>query len=71
MALVARASNTGFGDIELDEAACAGPRVLAVAAYPRLRLAPGQETEVYIALRPIPDGSELTQRPSVISAGGH
>ena len=53
--LTARARNQGKEPIELEEGRCtgdAGSVVAAVAAWPRSRLAPGEETELFIALRP-------------------
>ena len=53
--LAARARNQGKQPVELEEGRCtadAGSVVAAVAAWPRSRLAPGEETELFIALRP-------------------
>jgi conjugal transfer pilus assembly protein TraK len=53
--LVAKARNRGEESIVLDEHRCgvdAGALVAAVAAWPRTRLAPGEETEVFVAVHP-------------------
>ena len=57
--LAARARNQGKQPIELEERTCSaqpgaesGAVVAAVAVWPRVRLAPGEETELYVALRP-------------------
>jgi conjugal transfer pilus assembly protein TraK len=66
VALVARVSNPTREDIELDESACAAPDVLAVAAWPLTSLAPGDETELYIAVRR-PESPAATTRPLVLT----
>ncbi|PXW48280.1 type III secretion protein C [Erwinia sp. AG740] len=44
--------NTGTRPQRFDEANCASNRTLAVAAWPKTTLAPGESTEVYLALLP-------------------
>ncbi|MGM3175387.1 type III secretion system outer membrane ring subunit SctC [Dickeya lacustris] len=44
--------NTGHQPQRFDEASCASNRTLAVAAWPKTTLAPGESTEVYLALLP-------------------
>ncbi|UCZ75067.1 type III secretion system outer membrane ring subunit SctC [Dickeya zeae] len=44
--------NTGTRPQRFDEARCASSRTLAVAAWPKTTLAPGESTEVYLALLP-------------------
>ncbi|WP_050568373.1 type III secretion system outer membrane ring subunit SctC [Dickeya chrysanthemi] len=44
--------NTGTQPLRFDEASCANSRTLAVAAWPKTTLAPGESTEVYLALLP-------------------
>lgn len=68
VAIVARVENTSARTIHLDESACGERGVLAVAAWPRIELAPGGRTELYIALaRPTaPSGA---RRPSTIGSG--
>ena len=64
--LAARARNQGKEPIELEEGRCtgdAGSVVAAVAAWPRSRLAPGEETELYIALRPREPDADADNRP--------
>jgi len=67
--LTARARNQGKEPVELEEGRCAGDPgsvVAAVAAWPRSRLAPGEETELYIALRPREPEGERGERPSLL-----
>ncbi|HOV56364.1 MAG TPA: type-F conjugative transfer system secretin TraK [Rhodanobacteraceae bacterium] len=70
-ALVARAVNTSAVPIELDESACAAPQVLAVAAWPRSRLEPGEDTEVYVAVRRAGAAERENARPSVLRTQEH
>jgi conjugal transfer pilus assembly protein TraK len=63
--LTARARNQGKEPIELEEGRCtgdAGSVVAAVAAWPRSRLAPGEETELYVALRPREPDADVDNR---------
>ena len=67
--LTARARNKGKHPIVLDEHRCgadAGTVVAAVAAWPRSRLAPGEETELYLALRPREPARGRDDRPSLL-----
>ena len=66
--IVARAVNVGRNTTELNESACNAPGVLAVAAWPSVRLAPGEEAELYIAVRR-PDDAGLSRRPSTLTGG--
>jgi conjugal transfer pilus assembly protein TraK len=69
--LAARARNQGKEPIELEEWRCAGDPgsvVAAVAAWPRSRLAPGEETELYLALRPREPDAEADNRPPLPGA---
>ncbi|MFP1751831.1 type III secretion system outer membrane ring subunit SctC [Lonsdalea quercina] len=56
--------NHGLQPLRFDEATCQGRRTLAVAAWPRTTLAPGQSTEVYLAL--LPARLAAPTRPSLI-----
>jgi len=40
--------------------------VAAVAAWPRSRLAPGEDTELYVAVRPRESDSERGDRPTLL-----
>jgi conjugal transfer pilus assembly protein TraK len=67
--LAARARNKGKHPIALDEHRCgadAGTVVAAVAAWPKSRLAPGDQTEVYLALRPREPARGRDDRPSLL-----
>ncbi|MCV9877521.1 type III secretion system outer membrane ring subunit SctC [Brenneria izbisi] len=44
--------NSGTIPQRMDEAACAGNRTLAVAIWPKTTLAPGESSEVFLALQP-------------------
>jgi conjugal transfer pilus assembly protein TraK len=66
--LAVRARNKGKHPIVLEEHRCSagtGSVVAAVAAWPRSRLSPGEETELYVALRPKETGRGRNQRPSL------
>lgn len=65
LVLVAKARNVGGVPVSLNEEMCASDHVVAVAAWPRRELLPGQATEVFIALRrPVERPSKV--RPSVL-----
>lgn len=63
--VVAEVRNVAGYVIELDESQCARPGVLAVAAYPSLRLGPGEATELYIVSE-VPTDAGVPARPVVI-----
>jgi len=68
--VAARARNQGKQPMTLEETRCsaaADSDVAAVAAWPRSRLAPGEETELYLALRPREPTTERGERPSLLS----
>jgi conjugal transfer pilus assembly protein TraK len=62
------ARNTGVTPIEFDERACASTQdeVLAVAAWPKVVLGPGESTELYVAVRR-KDEAAITLRPSLLN----
>jgi len=62
------ARNTGVTPIEFDERACASTQdeVLAVAAWPKMVLGPGESTELYVAVRR-KDEAAITVRPSLLN----
>jgi conjugal transfer pilus assembly protein TraK len=62
------AHNTGVIPIEFDERACASTQddVLAVAAWPKVVLGPGESTELYVAVRR-KDEPAIMLRPSLLS----
>ena len=67
--LAARARNQGKEPVDLEEGRCtadAGSVVAAVAAWPRSRLAPGEETELYVALRPREPDADVDNRRSFL-----
>jgi conjugal transfer pilus assembly protein TraK len=67
--LTARVRNSGRGTLELEERACTSAvkkTVAAVAAWPRVRLAPGEETELYVAVRAREPERERRDRPSLL-----
>ncbi|MBN3265819.1 EscC/YscC/HrcC family type III secretion system outer membrane ring protein, partial [Pectobacterium brasiliense] len=51
--------NGGTQPQRFDEAACASSRTLAVAVWPKTTLAPGESSEVFLALQPA-----LTPQPA-------
>jgi conjugal transfer pilus assembly protein TraK len=62
------ARNTGVIPIEFDERACAATQdeVLAVAAWPKVVLRPGESTELYVAVRRKNEAA-ITVRPSLLN----
>jgi hypothetical protein len=67
--LAAMARNRGKQPIVLEEHRCntdSGAVVAAVAAWPRSRLAPGEETELYVAVRPGESSVERGDHPSLL-----
>jgi conjugal transfer pilus assembly protein TraK len=65
--LVMRAENTGGYARIFDETACASPSVLAVAAWPKIRMEPRDKTEIYIAVRMESAESAEENRPLLIN----
>jgi conjugal transfer pilus assembly protein TraK len=65
--LVMRAENTGDFAKVFDETACVSASVLAVAAWPKIRLEPHEKTEVYVAVRMEPAASAEQNRPLLIN----
>ena len=61
------ARNTGVTSIEFDERACAtgNAEVLAVAAWPKVVLRPGEATELYVVVRRSAEQA-ATLRPSLL-----
>lgn len=67
--LVGTAKNTGVSPLELDEHSCAfeSQETVAVAAWPKVWLEPGEMSELYVAIRRTPE-AETTARPSLLKA---
>jgi len=67
---VAAAHNVGGWPVDLEETACAGPDVAAVAAWPAPPLAPAQAVEVYLVTRRPPSVAPAgAPRPSLLTGG--
>jgi conjugal transfer pilus assembly protein TraK len=49
------AQNNGLVTTTFEESFCAGENTMAVAAWPKVRLEPGEKTEIYLLLR-LPEG---------------
>ncbi len=64
--LVMKAENKGGSPRLLDEMACVSQDVLAVAAWPKIRLEPHEKTEVYVAVRMGDPMSTEENRPFLI-----
>jgi conjugal transfer pilus assembly protein TraK len=61
------AQNKGLSTQVFEEAYCANEDVMAVAAWPKVRLAPGDKTEVYILMR-LPQGKNGEEiRPMLLN----
>jgi len=66
---VAAVRNTAAHEVELDEERCTAPgTTVAVAAWPRVRLAPGDQVELYVLSREEAAPSESV-RPFLIGGG--
>jgi len=64
--LVMIAQNNGRAARVFEEANCAGENVMAVAAWPKVRLEPGEKTEVFILMR-LPEGKSGEEvRPALL-----
>jgi len=66
--LIGIARNSELASVEVDERACATTKddVLAVAAWPKVVLAPSESTELYVAIRRSPEESTVF-RPSLLN----
>ncbi len=60
------ATNVSRYPLEFKEASCATGDVVAVAAWPRLTLQPGQRTEIYLAQSQKQTYTPASQRPSLL-----
>ncbi len=60
------ATNISRYPLELKEASCASAEVVAVAAWPRFKLQPGQRTEIYLAQSQKQTYTPASQRPSLL-----
>ena len=57
--------------VRIDEKECSNSQTLAVTAWPRSWLKPGEETEVLIAMRPVVKDEHIgVSRPSLITPAG-
>lgn len=65
-AYVARVTNISYGHVEVTESSCQGVDLLAVSTWPTNRLAPGEEVELYLAVKTPEVSSGRMDRPSVI-----
>lgn len=63
--VVLLAENKGFIPVQFEEAFCASDVVLAVAAWPKVRLTPGDKTEVFVLIRHH-DEPDSAYRPSLL-----
>lgn len=64
--LVMIAQNNGRAARVFEEATCANENVMAVAAWPKVRLEPGEKTEVFILMR-LPEGKSGEEvRPALL-----
>jgi conjugal transfer pilus assembly protein TraK len=64
--VVVIAKNNGTSTAVFEEAFCTGENTLAVAAWPKVRLEPGEKTEVFILMR-LPEGKSGEEiRPALL-----
>lgn len=66
--IVSAMKNISAGPVEFSEALCFQPGVLAVASWPKVILKPGEETELYVAIKR-PEVEPEDRRPSLIAGG--
>lgn len=66
--IVAKATNTSIGHVDVREELCKGGDLRAVAAWPRTSLAPGQSTELYLVVGSQTDDRAIASRPSLLGA---
>lgn len=60
------AQNNGLVATTFEESFCAGENTMAVAAWPKVRLEPGEKTEIYLLLR-LPEGKSGEEiRPALL-----
>lgn len=60
--------NTFNRNVRIDEKECSNSQTLAVTVWPRAWLKPGEETEVFIAMRPVVKDEHLSvPRPTLIT----
>ena len=58
--------------VRIDEKECSNSQTLAVTAWPRAWLKPGEEAEVFIAMRPVVKDEHIgVPRPSLITPAGN
>jgi conjugal transfer pilus assembly protein TraK len=69
LVLVSKVSNRSTWPIALDESQCMTDGVRAVAAWPRVSLASGQDTELFIVVQRPEEGRDQRHRPAVIGDG--
>lgn len=56
-------------NVRIDEKECSGPQTLAVSVWPRAWLKPGEEAEVFIAMRPVVKDEHIgVSRPSLLTS---
>lgn len=67
--IVSKVTNFTDATLDVDERACEGDSVVAVAAWPQSSLAPHAVTELYVAIRKVEPPSQDTVRPSLVSQG--
>lgn len=60
------AQNNGTSPIVFEESVCASESTVAVAAWPKVRLAPGERTEVYVLMRQPELKSGEETRPALL-----
>ncbi|NOU21861.1 MAG: hypothetical protein HOO93_08735 [Methyloglobulus sp.] len=60
------AQNNGTSPMVFEESVCASESTLAVAAWPKVRLAPGERTEVYVLMRQPELKSGEETRPALL-----
>lgn len=65
--LVGVVTNTGAEHVELQEQWCSDTGVAAVAYWPRVVLAPGERSEVYVAMRVEAPRGERSTRPALVN----
>lgn len=69
LVLIALLQNTSGSTLQFEESSCYGPSVLAVSAWPKIHLDPGEQTELYVVFRRPTAKEQRPGRPSLLGQG--
>lgn len=69
LVVVSRVTNLQPVPVDVEETGCRGEDVIAAAAWPNVRLKPGQATELYVAIRAPAEDAGGETRPVLVKEG--